>query len=124
MTQELNGSSVIPFELNHLSLHGHVLSLDNCIYAWIDTDKHFSLDSISLSTITKCGSISGGSTSTTPVLRNNDACNVLSRALSATLKLPVLMGMGQGVEELVSDHIPEIVKAILITHNSSSRLNK
>lgn len=119
MNQEVDDATLlVPFELDHLSLHGHILPLDNCIYAWIDTNNHLSLHSISLSTTIK------SSTSTTPVLCNNDACNALSKALSAKLRMPVLMGMGQGIERLVSDHIPEIITTIFTTHNNFIRPNK
>lgn len=124
MVQQTEDTLMIPFELDHLSLYGHALFLDNCIYAWIDTDKHSFLHSLSLSTTTNISGMIKGTTYTTPVLCNNDVCNNLSKSLSTKLKHPVLMGMGQGIDQLVSEHIPEIVKAITTTHNNFISINK
>ena len=121
MIHETDDALYTPFNLPHLSLHGHVLFLDNCLYAWIDTDKHSSLHSLSLSTF---GSASERSIPTTPVLCNNDACSSLSNALSARLKHPVLVGMGQGIDQLASEHIPEIARAIATIHSSLPKTNK
>jgi proteasome assembly chaperone 4 (PAC4) len=117
-----SSTDLIPFDIDALSLHGHILKLDDCMYAWIDTRDHPSLHSLSLSTMTRT---SRREACTTPILYNNDACNALSTALSTKLKMPVLMSMGQGVDELaLLEHIPEIVKTITHHHHLVNNSNK